>query len=60
VPRPGRRRGVCAGAGHFPHHDDPAGFAAAITEFVDTTQPSEPDEDRLRRLVVEHGATADT
>jgi pimeloyl-ACP methyl ester carboxylesterase len=57
---PGSRLRVFAGAGHFPHHDDPAGFAAAITEFVDTTQPSEPDEDRLRRLVVEHGATADT
>jgi pimeloyl-ACP methyl ester carboxylesterase len=57
---PGSRLRVFAGAGHFPHHDDPAGFAAAITEFVDTTQPSEPDEDRLRRLVVEHGAIADT
>jgi pimeloyl-ACP methyl ester carboxylesterase len=54
---PGSRLRIFAGAGHFPHHDDPAGFAAAITEFVDTTQPSEPDEDRLRRLVVEHGAT---
>jgi pimeloyl-ACP methyl ester carboxylesterase len=52
---PGSRLRIFDGAGHFPHHDDPPGFAAAITEFVDTTQPSEPDEDRLRRLVVEHG-----
>jgi pimeloyl-ACP methyl ester carboxylesterase len=52
---PGSRLRIFEGAGHFPHHDDPAGFAAAIAEFVDTTQPSEPDEDRLRRLVVEHG-----
>jgi pimeloyl-ACP methyl ester carboxylesterase len=52
---PGSRLRIFDGAGHFPHHDDPLGFAAAITEFVDTTQPSEPDEDRLRRLVVEHG-----
>jgi pimeloyl-ACP methyl ester carboxylesterase len=52
---PGSRLRIFEGAGHFPHHDDPAGFAAAIWEFVDTTQPSEPDEDRLRRLVVEHG-----
>jgi pimeloyl-ACP methyl ester carboxylesterase len=52
---PGSRLRIFAGAGHFPHHDDPVGFAAAITEFVDTTQPSEPDEDRLRRLVVERG-----
>jgi pimeloyl-ACP methyl ester carboxylesterase len=52
---PGSRLRIFAGAGHFPHHDDPAGFAAAITEFVDGTRPSEPDEERLRRLVVEHG-----
>jgi pimeloyl-ACP methyl ester carboxylesterase len=56
---PGSRLRIFEGAGHFPHHDDPTGFAAAITEFVDTTQPSEPDEDRLRRLVVEHGAGQD-
>jgi pimeloyl-ACP methyl ester carboxylesterase len=43
-------------AGHFPHHDDPVGFATSITEFVDSTEPAEPDEDRLRRLVVEHSA----
>jgi pimeloyl-ACP methyl ester carboxylesterase len=52
---PGSRLRIFEGAGHFPHHDDPAGFAAAITQFVDTTQASQPDEDRLRRLVVEHG-----
>jgi pimeloyl-ACP methyl ester carboxylesterase len=55
---PGSRLQVFAGAGHFPHHDDPAGFAAALTDFVDTTKPSEPDDDRLRRLVVEHGTRA--
>jgi pimeloyl-ACP methyl ester carboxylesterase len=43
-------------AGHFPHHDDPVGFATAITDFVASTDPAEPDEDRLRRLVVEHSA----
>jgi pimeloyl-ACP methyl ester carboxylesterase len=55
---PGSRLRIFDGARHFPHHDDPAGFAAEITEFVDATQPSEPDEDRLRRLVVEHGTRA--
>jgi pimeloyl-ACP methyl ester carboxylesterase len=55
---PGSRLRIFAGAGHFPHHDDAAGVAAAITDFVDTTRPSEPDEDRLRRLVVEHGERA--
>jgi len=55
---PGSRLRIFDGARHFPHHDDPAGFAAEITDFVDATQPSEPDEDRLRRLVVEHGKRA--
>jgi pimeloyl-ACP methyl ester carboxylesterase len=55
---PGSRLRIFEGAGHFPHHDDPTGFAAALTDFVDTTQASEPDDDRLRRLVVEHGQRA--
>jgi pimeloyl-ACP methyl ester carboxylesterase len=55
---PGSRLRIFDGARHFPHHDDPAGFAAEITDFVDATQPSEPDEDRLRRLVLEHGKRA--
>jgi pimeloyl-ACP methyl ester carboxylesterase len=55
---PGSRLQVFAGAGHFPHHDEPAAFANAITSFVATTHPAVPDEDRLRRLVVEHGTRA--
>jgi pimeloyl-ACP methyl ester carboxylesterase len=55
---PGSRLTLFPRAGHFPHHDDPVGFATAITEFVDATDPAEPDEDRLRRLVVEHSAAS--
>jgi pimeloyl-ACP methyl ester carboxylesterase len=55
---PGSRLCIFEDSGHFPHHDDPAGFAAALTDFVDTTHASEPDDDRLRRLVVEHGQRA--
>jgi pimeloyl-ACP methyl ester carboxylesterase len=50
---PGSALQIFEGAGHFPHHDDPVGFASAITEFVAATEPAEPDEDRLRRLVIE-------
>ncbi|MDP1850780.1 MAG: alpha/beta hydrolase [Solirubrobacteraceae bacterium] len=55
---PGSRLRIFAGSGHFPHHDDPGGFVTTLREFVETTQPSEPDDDRLRRLVVEHGRKA--
>jgi pimeloyl-ACP methyl ester carboxylesterase len=55
---PGSRLRIFAGSGHFPHHDDPGGFVTTLREFVETTQPSEPDDDRLRRLVVEHGRQA--
>ena len=40
------------GRGHFPHHDDPLAFSELIRDFVVTTEPSKPDDDRLRRLVV--------
>jgi pimeloyl-ACP methyl ester carboxylesterase len=55
---PGSRLRIFGGAGHFPHHDEPAAFAAELTGFLDTTDASVPDEDRLRRLVVEHGERA--
>jgi len=53
---PGSRLRVFKQAGHFPHHDDPVGFADELADFVATTDPSEPDEERLRRLVVERSA----
>jgi len=56
VNMPGSRLRVFEGAGHFPHHDDPIGFADELAEFVATTDPAQPDEERLRQLVVERGA----
>jgi pimeloyl-ACP methyl ester carboxylesterase len=53
---PGSRLALFEHAGHFPHHDDPIGFVAALTEFVDTTAPSRPDEDALRRLLLDSAA----
>ena len=55
---PGSRLRIFDGAGHFPHHDAPGAFVSAVTDFVETTQPAVPDEDRLRRLVVAHGTHA--
>ncbi|MCA1587184.1 MAG: alpha/beta hydrolase [Chloroflexi bacterium] len=40
---PAARLKVFRGSGHFPHHDDPAGFAAALTDFIATTKASKPD-----------------
>ncbi len=53
---PGSRLEMFEGAGHFPHHDDPAGFSAVLRDFVATTEPPVPDDDRLRRLVLERSA----
>ncbi len=53
---PGSRLVLFEGARHYPHHDDPTGFTAAITDFIDTTQPSRPDEDTLRKLLLERAA----
>jgi pimeloyl-ACP methyl ester carboxylesterase len=52
---PGSRLEIFAGAGHFPHHDDPTAFSELLRDFVATTAPAVPDDDRLRRLVLERG-----
>jgi pimeloyl-ACP methyl ester carboxylesterase len=53
---PGSRLAIFEGAGHFPHHDEPLGFTAAVTEFVDSTAPSRPDSTTLRELLLEEPA----
>jgi pimeloyl-ACP methyl ester carboxylesterase len=50
---PGSRLKIFAGAKHFPHHDDPGAFSELLRDFVETTEPAEPDDGRLRRLVLE-------
>jgi pimeloyl-ACP methyl ester carboxylesterase len=52
---PGSRLEIFDGAGHFPHHDDPTTFSELLRDFVATTEPAVPDDDRLRRLVLERG-----
>jgi pimeloyl-ACP methyl ester carboxylesterase len=55
---PGSRLAIFEGAGHLVHHDDPLGFVAAITDFVDTTPPSAPDEEAQRHLLLERAAAS--
>jgi pimeloyl-ACP methyl ester carboxylesterase len=45
---PGSRLEIFPESGHFPYRDDPQRFAAAIGDFVRTTQPSVPDAHRWR------------
>ena len=44
----GSRLEVFPGAGHFPHRDDPEGFARVLLDFVGTTRPMPADAKRLR------------
>jgi len=50
---PASRLEVFAGAGHFPHHDDPDRFVALVRDFVAGTEPARHDREawraRLRR-----------
>lgn len=38
----GSRLNVFLDAGHFPHRDDPAGFAEALRDFLSSTRPADP------------------
>jgi pimeloyl-ACP methyl ester carboxylesterase len=47
----GSRLEVFAGAGHFPHHEDPDRFVTVVREFVATTEPQPTTATRgVRRL----------
>ena len=52
---PGSRLEVFEDAGHFPHHDEPIRFFAALRDFVDETDPADVDLEHIRELVLEHG-----
>lgn len=52
----GSRLELFEGAGHFPHHHDPARFAADVADFVDTTEASPPGAEPLRRLLLDRAA----
>jgi len=48
---PSCRLEVFPEAGHFPFNDDPARFAAVVTDFIATTKAPPFDEERLQRLL---------
>jgi len=54
---PGSRLEVFAGAGHFPHRDDPARFVSVLEEFLAETAPADVDEDEMRELLLAGAAS---
>jgi len=54
---PGSRFERMDGAGHFPHMDDPALFAALLEGFIDETEPARMVPEQIRRRLLE-GASA--
>jgi pimeloyl-ACP methyl ester carboxylesterase len=55
---PGSRREVFEGAGHFPHQDEPARFAAVLLDFLATTEPATGDRTVLRERLTRGSAAA--
>jgi pimeloyl-ACP methyl ester carboxylesterase len=54
---PGSRLEIVAGAGHFPHLDNPRRVARALRELVEETEPADIEMDQLRERLLE-GAVA--
>jgi pimeloyl-ACP methyl ester carboxylesterase len=48
---PGSRLEVFEGAGHFPHHSDPARFVSVLAEFLATTPAADHDPEHWRGLL---------
>ena len=48
---PGSRLEVIEDAGHFPYRDEPILFAKTLAGFIESTEPSEADWERLRELL---------
>lgn len=45
---PGSRLEVFEQAGHFPHLDAPERFVSTLAQWIATTEPAEPDDERFR------------
>jgi pimeloyl-ACP methyl ester carboxylesterase len=51
---PGSRLEVFERAGHFPHLDDPHLFTDTLEDWIETTEPAAPDDERYRQVLREH------
>jgi pimeloyl-ACP methyl ester carboxylesterase len=40
-------------AGHFPYRDDPRRFVRELTDFIESTEPGDTRDERLRELLRE-------
>lgn len=52
---PGSRLEIFAGAGHFPHVEEPARFVEVLTDFIATTAPADVSGKAFRELLLAHG-----
>jgi len=50
---PGSRFVSFPDAGHFPYRDDPRRFVRELTDFIESTEPSDARDERLRELLRE-------
>ena len=53
---PGSRLKIVAGAGHYPHRDDPVGFAEALLDFIATTERANLTSEQWRDLLLADAA----
>jgi pimeloyl-ACP methyl ester carboxylesterase len=52
---PGSRLVTFPDAGHFPHRDDPRRFVRELTDFIESTEPGDTRDERLRELLRDGG-----
>jgi pimeloyl-ACP methyl ester carboxylesterase len=50
---PGSRFVTFPQAGHFPHRNDPKRFVRELTDFIESTEPGDTRDDRMRELLRE-------
>jgi pimeloyl-ACP methyl ester carboxylesterase len=53
---PASRFELFESAGHFPFLDEPARFTTTVEDWIGSTEPAQPDEDRLRAAIRRNAA----